>query len=246
MTKIVLADTHMLPVPHRLDVASWTKLGAEVRDANCETEDDLIRECRDAHVIVYFGNNLPLTERVLDALPHCGLIQRVAVGFDSVDVEAATKRGIFVANGAGYCDEDVANHALALLMACHQQLPLHHSNLLAGAWGKILDPPTERLSLQTVGIIGLGRIGGTFCRRVRPLVKQVLAYDPYITPETAHSFGAELVEWDDLLRQSDLVSLHCPLTSETRGMIDAEAISKMKSTACLVNTARGPVVDLAA
>lgn len=246
MTKIVLADTQMLPAPHELDLASWRELGAEIREAHCETEDDLIRECHAARVIVYFGNNLPLTERVLAALPHCGLIQRVAVGYDSVDVAAATKRGILVANSAGYCDEDVANHALALLLACHQQLPLHHHRLLDGYWGQILDPPTQRLSLQTVGIVGLGRIGQSLCRRVLPLVKRVLAYDPYLSPESARGVGAELVEWEPLLRQSDLISLHCPLTSETRGMIDAEAISKMKPTACLVNTARGPVVDLSA
>lgn len=246
MSLIVLADVHILRFDHKLDVAGWQARGGEIRESNCRTEDDLIRECADAQVIVYFGNDLPLTARVLDRLSECRLIQRVAIGFDSVDVDAATRNGIIVSNGAGYCTEEVANHSLALLLGCHQQIPWHQHNLKEGRWYVVPDPPTERLSEQTLGIVGLGRIGGMLCRRARPLVSRVLAFDPYVTAEQAAESGAELVGFDTILAGSDLLSLNCPLTAETRGLIDAAALAKMKPTACLVNTARGPVVDFEA
>ncbi|HUG20171.1 MAG TPA: C-terminal binding protein, partial [Planctomycetaceae bacterium] len=210
----------------------------------CRTEDDLIRECADARIVVYFGNDLPFTERVLDRMTECLLIQRVAIGFDSVDVEAATERGIIVSNSAGYCTEEVAVQALAMLLACNQQIPWHQQNLRKGKWYVVPDPPTERLSEQTLGIVGLGRIGGMLCRRAKHLVARVLAYDPYLTSEQFAEIGAEQVDFETILAESDLLSLNCPLTAETRGLIDAEALSKMKPTAVLVNTARGPVVEI--
>jgi D-3-phosphoglycerate dehydrogenase len=243
MPRIVLADDHILPWSHQLDVERWQRLGGEVQSGSCETEEDLIRDCADCDVLVYFGNDLPLTARVLAALTKCLLIQRVAVGVDSVDVEAATREGIIVANSAGYCDEDVANHALAMLLALHQQLTRRQDNLQNGLWHLTEEQPTERLSGRTVGVVGLGRIGATFCRRVRPLVARVLASDPYIDQHQASAAGAELVSLEEVLSESDLISLHCPLTRETRNLIDEQALALMKPGACLVNTARGPIVS---
>ncbi len=242
MKRIILADVHILPMPHELDLEGWCERGAEVVEASCETEDDLIAACADASVVVYFGNDLPFTERVLQELQQCLLIQRVAVGFDSVDVAAATRLGILVANGAGYCDEEVANHALAMLLACHQQLPQRQAELHAGRWYVNHEHPTQRLSGQTVGIVGLGRIGSAFSQRIGPLVDRVLAYDPYLDAEQAKPCSAELTDFETVLRESDVVSVHCPLTDETRGMFDDAVLGQMKPSACLVNTARGPIV----
>jgi len=244
MSNLVLADTDLLRSEHALDVSRWCDLGASILESVCRTEEDLIRECREARIIVYFGNDLPFTERALDHLTECVLIQRVGVGFDSVDVDAATERGIVVSNSAGYCDEDVANHALALLLACNQQIPWHQDNLLRGRWGVVPEVQTERLSGQTLGIVGIGRIGGSLCERARPLVRRILAHDPYVPRQRADDVGADLVNFDTLLDESDLISLHCPLNDKTRGMVGAVELEKMRSTASIVNTARGSLIDV--
>ena len=244
MSHVVLADAHAESEKNQLDFDGWKQLGATITEAACQTEDDLIETCRSARVIVYFGNDVPFTQRVLFELHDCVLIQRIAVGFDSVDIDTATQLGIMVANCAGYCDEEVANHALALLLACHQQLGRHHHTVTAGRWEIDNENITPRLSEQILGIVGLGRIGSTLARRAGPLVQSILVCDPYITNTHAQSVGAELVDLETLLKTSDLVSLHCPLTRETRHLIDEQALKLMKPSAALVNTARGPVIDL--
>ncbi len=246
MSHVVLADAHAEPQKNQLDFDGWKQLGATITEAACQTEDDLIETCRSARVIVYFGNDVPFTQRVLFELHDCVLIQRIAVGFDSVDVDTATQLGIMVANCAGYCDEEVANHALALLLACHQQLGRHHHTVTAGRWEIDNENITPRLSEQILGIVGLGRIGSTLARRAGPLVQSILVCDPYITNAHAQSVGAELVDLETLLKTSDLVSLHCPLTRETRHLVDEQALKLMKPSAALVNTARGPIIDLEA
>jgi len=246
MSHVVLADADVVSQTNQLDFDRWKQLGATITEAACQTEDDLIETCRKARVIVYFGNDLPFTQRVLHELHHCVLIQRIAVGFDSVDIDTATQLGIMVANCAGYCDEEVANHALALLLACHQQLGHYHHTVTTGRWQIDNENITPRLSEQILGIVGLGRIGSTLACRAGPLVQRIVVYDPYISNARAEGVGAELVDLETLLKESDLVSLHCPLTKETRHLIDARALKLMKRSASLVNTARGPVVDLEA
>jgi D-3-phosphoglycerate dehydrogenase len=239
-----LADEHILPYEHGLDLAHWRELGAEVVSGNCETEEDLIRECRDADIVVYFGDNLPFTAKVLPEFAKCALILRTAVGYDSVDVETATKLGILVANCAGYCSEDVANHALALLLACNQQIPLRQAGVRAGRWFITdMEHPTIRFDERRIGLVGLGKIGGALARKLRPLVKEIVAWDPFVSHETAAEFGAQLVELDTLLSESDLISVHLPLNPETRGRIGKRELALMKPSAYIVNTARGPIID---
>ncbi|MEZ6054273.1 MAG: aminotransferase class III-fold pyridoxal phosphate-dependent enzyme [Planctomycetaceae bacterium] len=244
MTKIALVDELLIDREHALDLDGWRALGGDITLATCRTEDELIAKCHDAEIVVSIGDTHPFNERVLGELKQCVLLQRVAVGYDSVDVEAATRLGIIVANGAGFCDEEVANHALAMLLGLHQQLPLHQHRLLRGEWLPRLNPPTRRLSLQTVGIVGLGRLGRAFARRVRPLIGRLLAFDPVVSERDAATVGAELVDFETLMSESDHVSLHCPLTRQTRSLINENSLRLMKPTACLINTARGPIVDI--
>ncbi len=244
MTKIAVVDEFVEDRVHSLDFERWRALGGEISHALCRTEEELIETCRDTEIILSIGDTHPFNARVLSELKRCVLLQRAAVGYDSVDVDAATQLGIIVANGAGFCDEEVANHALAMLLGCHQQLPLHQHQIRQGEWLPRLDPPTKRLSIQTLGIVGLGRLGRAFAKYARPLVGRLLAFDPVVTEPEAAMLGAELVDFETLLRESDHVSLHCPLTAQTRSLIDTHALSLMKPTACLINTARGPVVDI--
>ncbi|MCA9077915.1 MAG: aminotransferase class III-fold pyridoxal phosphate-dependent enzyme [Planctomycetaceae bacterium] len=244
MIKIAVVDELQMDRVHALDFDRWRSFGGEITLATCRTEDELIDVCHDAPIVVSIGDTHPFNERVLGELKQCVLLQRVAVGYDSVDVKAATRLGIIVANGAGFCDEEVANHALAMMLGCHQQLPLQQHNLLEGKWNPRLDPPTRRLSIQTLGIVGLGRLGRAFATHARPLVGRLLAYDPVVTESEAARVGAELVDFETLLGESDHVSLHCPLMDETRSLINADTLRLMKPTACLINTARGPIVDI--
>ena len=245
--KIVFADRHLLLISNELDLERWKSLGASYVEATCESEQDITDICGDAHVVVFVGNDLPLNARVLSRLEECRLILRVGAGFDSVDVEAATQMGIVVANCAGYCNEDVAMHALTLLLACSRQIPLRQLDVIEGRWSHMeLEHTTERLSEMAVGIVGLGRIGGTLAKMLGPLVNQLLAYDPYISDDAAAVSGAQRVSFDELLEQSDVVSLHVPLNKETRRLIGRRELNLMKPNAYLINTARGPVVDQSA
>ena len=175
MKRIILADDHLRSVPHKFDLDLWESLGACVQQTKCTTEDDLVRECRDATVIIYFGNDLPFTDRVLVELEECVMILRIGTGFDSVDLEAATRLGIVVANCAGYCREEVAVHAMTLLLMCNRQIAHSHQAVRDGEWSFTdVKPVQERLSERTLGIVGLGRIGGTVARLMRPMVNRLL------------------------------------------------------------------------
>jgi len=242
--KIVLADFHLLRGPHQLDLRRWAALGAEVAEARCETGEQILRAAGDAGAIVFCGTDLVFDEPVLKGLTRCTLLLRAGVGYDSVDVEAATRLGIIVANCAGFCTEDVANHALAFVLMCSQQIPLHRAAVQQGRWSNPeLPHPTERLSERTVGIVGLGRIGSALARKVQPLVGRVLGHDPYPGDGAPALPGVQVVSLETLLRESDLVSLHLPLNRETRGLIGKRELSLMKPSAYLINTARGPVID---
>jgi D-3-phosphoglycerate dehydrogenase len=174
--------------------------------------------------------------------PHLRAVVRYGTGYDNIDVEAATARGIKVANVQGYGNHSVSDHALALMFACIRGLPAGEKNILT-AFGK--PPFTEVFELhdKTLGIIGLGRIGGTLCDKARHLFSRVLAADPYIPDEKFTGHGAEKSSLENLFEKSHVISLHCNLTDETRHLINREAFSRMRQRPVLINTARGPVID---
>lgn len=185
-----------------------------------------------------------IDDEFLAALPGLRAIVRYGVGYENIDLDAASRRGVRVSNVQGYANDSVSDHALALILACAR-------GLRAGTDPKFLracyaSPPWERmpkLKDLTLGIVGLGRIGGTLARKARGLFRRVLAVDPYVPEERFRSLGAIPSCLDVLLAESDVVSLHCNLTAETRLLIDTRALAKMRPGAVLVNTARGPVVD---
>jgi len=176
------------------------------------------------------------------ALPHLKAIVRYGVGYDNVDLAATRRYGLRVANVQGYANHSVSDHALALLLACSRALPLGQKTLQL----QFTAPPTPEvmdLHDKTLGIIGLGRIGSTFCRKARFLFNRILAVDPYIPVENFAAAGATPCELDVLLRESHAISLHCNLTDETRHILDAAAFSKMEQRPIIINTSRGEVVE---
>src|SRR5579863_7755911 len=182
---------------------------------------------------------------LIEKAPKLRVIGRAGVGVDNVDVEAATRRGVLVMNTPGGNAVSVAEHTFALMLALARAVPQANASTQAGKWEKSAFSGTE-LRGKTLGLVGLGRVGMEVARRAGGLEMKVLAYDPYVTREAAREVDVDLVPLDEVLRESDVVSLHTSLSAATEKMIGAEAIGKMKKGARLVNCARGELIDEAA
>lgn len=213
-------------------------IGARLVPVDPRTEDDLIAACRDADALMVSSSKI--TRRVIEALERAKVIVRTGVGYDVIDLPAATERGIAVCNIPDYCTEEVANHALALLLAVNRRLMQLDAVIRSGGWRGGPVGAVGPLYGQTAGIIGYGRIGRAMAARCRALGMRVIAADPYTGPPDD---GDRIVPLDELLAEADFVSVHCLLNEETYHLIDEAALRRMKPSAILVNTARGPIVD---
>ena len=215
-------------------VTVWLDFNAPIPDA-----------VLNAHALILWHGPL-ITAEIITRMPHCRAIIRNGVGFDTVDIAAAAKAGIPVCNVPDYGTEEVADHALALTLALYRQLfPLDAEAKQLG-WKITVAAKMRRLSTQTFGIVGLGRIGTATALRAKALGFKVVFHDPYVPSGTHKAVGIERVATlDELLRRADTVSIHCPLTNETRGMIGAREIALLKPGSFLVNTARGDIVQKA-
>jgi D-3-phosphoglycerate dehydrogenase len=219
------------------------KLGIDLVERKAVTEDEIIQATQDADFLLVEGAKTPITAKVINALPRCRLIAKYAVGVDNVDIPAASARGIVVANAADYCTEEVSDHAVALLLASVRRVVSMDRFVLAGHWtGYSKGRPLRRVSLLTLGFVGLGRIGRATARKMAGFRLRMLAADPYL-PAYSSEPGIELVSLEKLLRESDLISVHTPLTPETRGLLNDASFRLTKPTAFVVNTSRGPVID---
>ena len=231
------------------DEGAYEKLGAQFLKAPCKTEDDIIQAAQEADIVVTAMQ--PYSRRVIEALPRLRHICVIGIGYEGVDVEAATERGVLVTNVPDYCLDEVSDHALALLLALSRKLVRIHQAVREGKWDSMekphirynIMPGTQRLRGQTLGLVGFGRIARTLAPKARALGLRLLAYDPYIPPKVAAELGAELVDLERLLRESDFVSLHSAQTKENRKLLGRKQFQTMKPTAYLINTARGGLVD---
>ena len=208
------------------------------------TEDEMTAQTPGADGLIIMEARV--SRRVMEALPDCKVVLRTGVGVDTIDVEAATEHGIAVVNVPDLWLREVANHALGLILALNRKLFLQDRIIREGEWLRVIPPPVGSLHGETLGIVGLGQIGRLLARRAAALELNVIAIDPYIEASVFEEFGAESVSFEELLRRSDYVSIHTPLTGETHHMFDEAALRQMKPTAYLVNTARGPIVSGAA
>jgi D-3-phosphoglycerate dehydrogenase len=183
----------------------------------------------------------PLPTEVINALPStCKHLQRVGIGLDTVDIAAAKARGMSIGNTPDYATEEVVVHAMAMIFSLHRQLDATQRYLLSGGWRITPPNPITRLSRLTLGLVGLGRIGNMLAERMRPMTKEILFADPAVESSPP---GLRKVDLDELLRSSDIISLHCPLLPSTRKLINASSIDKMKPGVLLINVARGALID---
>jgi D-3-phosphoglycerate dehydrogenase len=213
-----------------------------------ETDDEAVveRSATDADALLVF-HGIKLTSRSLAALPRCRGVVRCGVGYDNVDLRAAGERGIVVCNVPDYGTEEVADHALGLLLALARRILPCAAGVRSGGWDVSTVYGAPRLRGRTLGLIGCGRIGTAVAQRAKAFGLDVVIYDPYQPPGLEKALGVRRAyRLDNLLRVAEFVSLHCPLTPETRHILDASALAKLPAGAYVVNTARGPCVDPAA
>lgn len=223
----------------------WASSGIDLVLESCQTEADLLDMTVEADALVYWGLHTPITRRVIEAQTKCRLIARYGTGVDSVDVEAATENGIPVAIPAGYCTDEVALHATTLLLTLARRVVFLDRVIAAGGWREP-SPHTDtvdRLSNQTLGLLGFGRIAQQVAKNMQPMVREILCADPFVDESVATDLGVRQVEFEEIIRNSDLISVHLPLTSETRNMLGEQEFNAMKPGSFLVNTSRGPVID---
>ncbi len=186
----------------------------------------------------------PITVEVMDSMPGLRFISRLGIGCDMIDLDAASERGILVANTPTYCTEEVASHTLAMILALCRGLAHYDRSVQAGLWSAVTEPPRAgRPSLMTVSVVGFGRIGTLVAAGCSSLGFRVLVADPFVPAERIQSGGYEAVSRDEAIARADILTLHAPLSPETRHMINSETLTTMKRGSMLVNTCRGGLVD---
>ncbi|MGO4300837.1 C-terminal binding protein [Leifsonia sp. RAF41] len=223
--------------------------GFDVRVLGTRDPAAIVAGAQDADAIL--PGYAAITREMIASLPRLKVIALMSMGFDYVDVEAATEHGVWVTNVPGAATEEVATHALALLLASARQLPFYTASATPGRWNERAAVPPPRLSELTLGILGLGKIGREFARLAGPLFGRVLGYDPMLpdTPEIAADLdrlGITRASLEDVRAASDVLSLHMPLTATTAGMVDAAFLAQMPAGSILVNVSRGGLIDNAA
>ncbi len=224
-----------------LELALLREAGAEVSAAQCRTEADVIAAAKGCDGLL--AQYAPINAKVFDALPEVRIVSRFGAGFDTVNVEDARKRGVWVANSPDYGVGEVATHALAMALGLIRHLPFYDRDVRASHWHYTSPGKLRRPSGLTLGILGMGRIGTRMAHLSKSVFGAIVACDPYIRDDQFPA-GVERVSQEALFREADLVSLHVPLNDETRGVASARMFDRMKPGSWLVNTARGSVANL--
>lgn len=231
---------------HTLDPAKQvlSEIGAELRLADGPTPAAILEAARSADgLLVTLAN---ITADIIDQLENCRVIGRFGVGTDNIDIGAATRNGIVVTYAPVYCLDEVSDHVMALLLALARKIAYANHLVHAGRWETQAVVPIHRLRGRTIGLVGLGNIPRRLAPKAQAFGLRVIAFDPYVCVEVASALNVELVTFEALLERSDYVSVHAPLTAKTRNLFGRDAFRRMKPGALLINTARGPLVDVEA
>jgi len=228
---------------YELEMEALGPLGAEIVEVAAKGEDDFAKEARDADAL--YAKGRPITKRIIDGLERCKVIALGSVGVDSVDVTAATARGIPVTNVPDTFIEEVADHAMTLILATFRRLVTQDRLVREGRWkeGRPILYQYPRLMGQTLGFVAFGHVARAVAVRAEPFGVHMLAYDPYVEELVMSRYGVEPVGLTELLQRSDIVSMHAPATPEAHHLLTEEHFRLMKPEAIFVNTGRGPTVD---
>jgi len=221
--------------------AALAKLNPTFRMSKSVNADDILAVARDADAILV--TYAKLTRDILMQMTKCKAIGRFGLGVDNIDLPAAKEKGILVNYVPDYCIREVSDHAMALLLALIRKIPLSNKLVQSGRWEMPAVVPIRRVEGTTLGLVGFGHIPRLVAPKAQAFGIKVIAFDPFAKPEVFKAAGVQAVDLDTLLKTADYVSVHAPLTPQTRGMLNARAFAKMKKGAYLVNTARGPLID---
>ncbi|NEU31087.1 C-terminal binding protein [bacterium LRH843] len=239
---VILADGKSLEGDHfQIEEQFFKERGVEFRIEDCLTEESVIEKCKDADAIL--SVYAPITKNVIDQLTSCKALVRYGIGFDNIDVEAASDKGIPVCNIPDYCIPEVATHTIAMLLHFERKIGLLDKSIRTGKWNPNEGFYSRRLSSLTLGLIGFGNIAQETAKFAAAFGMNIVTYDPFIPDEVIHQHGVKKVELDELYKQSDYVSVHVPLNKHTHHLINRESLAKMKSSAVILNTARGPIIE---
>ena len=221
-----------------------SRAGAELRMASQPTPEAIIAAAKDADglLVTYAKINADMIRE----MKKCRIISRFGIGVDNVDLEAATRQGIVVTKVPDYCIDEVSDHAMALLLSLVRKIPFSSARAHAGRWDMPAVVPIHRLRGTVLGLVGFGRIPQLVAPKAKAFGMRVVAYDPYVPQPVMDMAGVGRVEFAELLKISDYVSIHSPLLPETRHLFSTDVFRQMKPGALVVNTSRGPVVDEAA
>jgi D-3-phosphoglycerate dehydrogenase len=214
------------------------RIGAELILAQVKEEEDLIQACKDADGLI--NQYALLTRKVLERLSNCKVVSRYGVGVDPVDLKAATDLGIIVANVPDYCMDEVSNQTISMILTLIRKTAFFDQKVKSGQWDFHSGIPIYRTRDKTLGLVGCGKIGLEVARKISNFGVKVISFDPYLqkAPE-----GIELTDLDTLLKESDFISIHCPLNDSTRHLIGQREFGKMEKKPILINTSRGPIID---
>jgi len=238
--KVLMTDTIFPDM--EIERSELATIGAELVLASGSDPKTLAREGKDcdAMIVVY----APITAEVINSLTKCKIMVRTGIGFNNIDLEAASRKGIMVANVPDYCQDEVADHAMALFLSGVRKVAFLNARVKAGSWDVNEAKPIPRLRGKLFGLFGLGSIGQRVAERAKAFGMDVCSYDPYMPQEVFDKLGVKrFYDFDEFLASVDFLSIHAPLTEETKHIINLQNLRKMKRTAFIVNTSRGPLID---
>ena len=239
--KVVVTDDRFENYDAERSVLS--PIGAELVVCDCKSKEEVIDAVKDADGVLLNLHTIKSDE--IASMQKCKIISRYGIGYNNVDVDKATERGIWVARVPSYgADEAVSDQAMALLMDCVRKTTAKYNRIQKGEWNLTRDYKIHQIKGSVVGIIGLGNIGSVFARKIAGFnPKEIIAYDPHKSEEVMQKTHVRKTSLEELLKTSDIISIHCPENEETLHLIDSAAFRLMKPTAILINTARGGIVD---
>jgi len=237
--KVAATNAHLLPPTVEREILAG--VGAELIPSRSLTEEEVIGAAQDADAILHAVS--PLTRRVLGQLKKCLVISNYGIGVDTVDVQAATQEGILSANVPDFCFDEVSDTAMSLILTVTRKVALLSNSVKRGIWDRSIAFPIHKFRGQTLGLLAFGNIPRTLVPKAKPFGFQIIAYDPHVSQQVADPYGVKMVDLPTLLQQSDVLSIHAPLTPETHHIIAEPELRQMKRSAYLINTGRGPVVD---
>lgn len=244
MAKFKIALAHTIFPVLDIEEEEVKKAGGEFVLAKGQSEDEIIEVAKDADAIVTVYAEI--TRKIIEAAKNCKIIVRTGIGFNNIDLQAASERGIYVANVPDYCFDEVSDHTFALALALARKVVIFDKKVKNNDWNHEGATPIFGFRGQTYGLLGFGNIPRTLATKLHAFGFNVIAYDPYADKKLAEEMNVKLVDLDTLFKESDIMSVHAPLTDETKHVVNEKTLKMMKPTAYVINTSRGPLVDEAA